>query len=302
MSDFPQFYKKSKLDEMYARLALPDDTIKLLHDYFIAFGEFYYIISLRDAFSIIKKQNGDLISKEAFIAFSEIVRHEDGHFYYILGVDELYENAPVSEIMDREIVQISLVDIDFELYYGVSDIQRGKPLYIPSKEELLKYADDMYFEHNPQIEALIDFFQNTIGMDFEEADDMAGECVLCITCAVIPKDNPVDDVLSDFDRMKIKLTKLQEAEFFKLVCDLANNTRLPCNRGFTPNELADRVGIGERKTVSGISAADSGKSYDPSEIGLVEIVHKSVITGGKVGRNDPCPCGSGKKYKKCCGR
>jgi preprotein translocase subunit SecA len=24
--------------------------------------------------------------------------------------------------------------------------------------------------------------------------------------------------------------------------------------------------------------------------------------GAKVGRNDPCPCGSGKKYKKCCGR
>jgi preprotein translocase subunit SecA len=23
---------------------------------------------------------------------------------------------------------------------------------------------------------------------------------------------------------------------------------------------------------------------------------------GKVGRNDPCPCGSGKKYKYCCGR
>jgi len=23
--------------------------------------------------------------------------------------------------------------------------------------------------------------------------------------------------------------------------------------------------------------------------------------GGKVGRNRPCPCGSGKKYKRCCG-
>ena len=23
---------------------------------------------------------------------------------------------------------------------------------------------------------------------------------------------------------------------------------------------------------------------------------------GEVGRNDPCPCGSGKKYKKCCGQ
>ncbi len=28
----------------------------------------------------------------------------------------------------------------------------------------------------------------------------------------------------------------------------------------------------------------------------------AVIAGKKVGRNDPCPCGSGKKYKYCCGR
>ena len=30
--------------------------------------------------------------------------------------------------------------------------------------------------------------------------------------------------------------------------------------------------------------------------------HEQVIRqGDKIGRNDPCPCGSGKKYKKCCG-
>jgi preprotein translocase subunit SecA len=29
---------------------------------------------------------------------------------------------------------------------------------------------------------------------------------------------------------------------------------------------------------------------------------KPVRTGPKVGRNDPCPCGSGKKFKHCCGR
>jgi preprotein translocase subunit SecA len=28
---------------------------------------------------------------------------------------------------------------------------------------------------------------------------------------------------------------------------------------------------------------------------------KPVHTGEQIGRNDPCPCGSGKKYKKCCG-
>lgn len=32
------------------------------------------------------------------------------------------------------------------------------------------------------------------------------------------------------------------------------------------------------------------------------VPQKQVVREGeKVGRNDPCPCGSGKKYKKCCG-
>ena len=31
-------------------------------------------------------------------------------------------------------------------------------------------------------------------------------------------------------------------------------------------------------------------------------VNKTIRKGKKIGRNDPCPCGSGKKYKKCCGR
>jgi preprotein translocase subunit SecA len=33
-----------------------------------------------------------------------------------------------------------------------------------------------------------------------------------------------------------------------------------------------------------------------------EPAKKTVVVGNKVGRNDPCPCGSGKKYKLCCGR
>jgi SEC-C motif-containing protein len=34
-----------------------------------------------------------------------------------------------------------------------------------------------------------------------------------------------------------------------------------------------------------------------------EIVPKTVVrTSPKIGRNDPCPCGSGKKYKHCCGK
>jgi SEC-C motif len=38
--------------------------------------------------------------------------------------------------------------------------------------------------------------------------------------------------------------------------------------------------------------------YGPSGEALID---EPVVATFKVGRNDPCPCGSGKKYKKCCG-
>ena len=48
----------------------------------------------------------------------------------------------------------------------------------------------------------------------------------------------------------------------------------------------------------------------PNESGEAEItldertlrVQEKVAAGGRVGRNDPCPCGSGKKYKQCHGK
>jgi len=44
---------------------------------------------------------------------------------------------------------------------------------------------------------------------------------------------------------------------------------------------------------------DEGKDYyEPSE----PTKQEPVKVGPKVGRNDPCPCGSGKKYKHCHGK
>jgi len=39
----------------------------------------------------------------------------------------------------------------------------------------------------------------------------------------------------------------------------------------------------------------------PPQFGNTEQKARPVHVGEKIGRNDPCPCGSGKKYKKCCG-
>jgi preprotein translocase subunit SecA len=34
----------------------------------------------------------------------------------------------------------------------------------------------------------------------------------------------------------------------------------------------------------------------------VPVMAAPSAPASEIGRNDPCPCGSGKKYKKCCGR
>ena len=46
------------------------------------------------------------------------------------------------------------------------------------------------------------------------------------------------------------------------------------------------------------------KIYDKEkrdELYKKEKTSHTVVKAPKIGRNDPCPCGSGKKYKKCCG-
>jgi len=43
------------------------------------------------------------------------------------------------------------------------------------------------------------------------------------------------------------------------------------------------------------------KALTPSYLEAVSGKVKPIVrAGSKIGRNDPCPCGSGKKYKKCC--
>ena len=56
--------------------------------------------------------------------------------------------------------------------------------------------------------------------------------------------------------------------------------------------------------IEGGTVKELAEKYDMSielMIGFLDGIEDSLIVPNKVGRNDPCPCGSGKKYKKCCG-
>ncbi|HVC00335.1 MAG TPA: preprotein translocase subunit SecA, partial [Candidatus Dormibacteraeota bacterium] len=60
-----------------------------------------------------------------------------------------------------------------------------------------------------------------------------------------------------------------------------------------PEEQAERI---EQKQRHSQSQLQYSAGAAPEE------APRPVRTGVKIGRNDPCPCGSGKKYKKCCGK
>jgi len=75
--------------------------------------------------------------------------------------------------------------------------------------------------------------------------------------------------------------------FFQEMNEFHKNTRLWVLKGHTPNEMMEE----ELKHLRPLPE----KEYKSSSHGEL-----TVIKGEKVGRNDPCPCGSGKKYKKCC--
>ena len=53
----------------------------------------------------------------------------------------------------------------------------------------------------------------------------------------------------------------------------------------------------ERENQQRMAAAKANHGDD-----FQENVKQPVKNGEKIGRNDPCPCGSGKKYKNCCGK
>jgi hypothetical protein len=82
------------------------------------------------------------------------------------------------------------------------------------------------------------------------------------------------------DKYNLRFTSEKQLQkFINLLMLAKNNTRIWVNNGHTPSELHE--------------------IFSNEEENLFEF---PKLKKQKIGRNDPCPCGSGKKYKKCCGK
>lgn len=233
MIKFPKMYTENSIKAMIEKLDLDAETIMLLYDYFDAFSHLYEILPLKEAYKIIVKQNEELnLTEEDFIAISEIARHEE-HFYFILGNEELGKNRKKSKPMERTIVHESLLLIDEMFYKRMVAAQKGKPLFVPEKKKLLKFADDSYIEENEYTNELNRFLIQKMKLTRQDAWDTVGDCILEIN----DSDDPLEDVLGYLDYRNLLPEEKNLDELIGIISRFSNNTRTAYNRGFTPIEL-----------------------------------------------------------------
>ncbi len=70
----------------------------------------------------------------------------------------------------------------------------------------------------------------------------------------------------------------------------------------TKERLNEVASIFEKKDWKYTIELEPDKPEDITDLEILLNPLKTMIAEKKVGRNDPCPCGSGHKYKKCCGK
>jgi preprotein translocase subunit SecA len=99
--------------------------------------------------------------------------------------------------------------------------------------------------------------------------------------------------------------RMQGADMFDAMVDEIRQRTVRMILSVVPRErAAERVEV-SKVTSAGFEGQNSSAQNNarakatsrPNEHARRE----PIVRGQKVGRNDPCPCGSGKKYKKCCG-
>jgi SWIM/SEC-C metal-binding protein len=69
----------------------------------------------------------------------------------------------------------------------------------------------------------------------------------------------------------------------------------------TEKKMAEVVKIFENNGWKYKIELDGSQPEDVADLDILLNWPKPTEAEKKVGRNEPCPCGSGKKYKKCCG-
>jgi len=145
---------------------------------------------------------------------------------------------------------------------GLAAIQIG----IPKRVGVIKQKDEYLYLINPEY--------------VEKLEEIVFVNERCLSLPGIPKDT------KRYKQVQIKNQCIKDNAFEEeqLVFYYSPDPTEPGNQGLVT-----------------IAVQHEMDHFDGTLITDYDIKGKTIIAEKKIGRNDKCPCGSGKKYKKCCG-
>lgn len=204
--------------------------------------------------------------------------------------------------------------------------QGNKDYYIPTENEIKDITTNGFITKDSCVEELMEYFNHHLEITEEEA-----KAVTRTTWQEINAGSEMNDIFDIINERGICFNSQNDLnEFIPILNKFWNNTRMLLNRGFKPSELINEekkhlrpLSPGNMPTIiPGSSAAakllmESKEhiekmgfpiDFDANAKQVPVFSMSSGIDGSiemktkKIYPNDPCPCGSGQKYKKCCGR
>lgn len=268
-----------------SRMAIRD----LLHVYARGTVNLYGVISRKDLVTIFNSQSPEQTTvDEIYTLLLPLVLEEDWYCFY-----------------KEYIVHFSFAE-DFDRVERLLKAQEGKPRFVPESDRIYEFAFENDLESDHWLDArrfMVDLWgssQNTTEA-FKELKDYF----------------TYGDGIREFGTILEKHNLIFTGEeqintFLNLFVTAKNKTRIWENKGYSPMEIHNLM----------MGRAENAE--DPDDMGFMDFtdfmdsarakqanprphpLETNSIFGGNnwqpIGRNEPCPCGSGKKYKNCCSR
>ena len=220
---------------------------------------------------------------------------------------------------EPELAAQRLIDLP-EIYKIFLGARRDCP-YAPAPAEYhYKYGDPCF--DIPEIDSIRDCFRTELGVNNTEIEDFVAACVYALRHSVWQGRSWFILFVEVTTRAGFRYKSSEQLKGLikpgqKLYQALPN----PAIGGQRPMDVANPPvlldDIPENiedlpcmyESMEEALAIASNIGTDLGYIRLIDLMREHAYSdepyrrkGAKIGRNDPCPCGSGKKYKKCCGK
>ena len=290
--DIPDSLTQEEIKKLYAQIPLSREEINLIHLYMDAAANLYGLLSLDELYGLYNSQNKK-VDAETFLMAVGVIDQEEGNDFAVINWSYNPRATAEESMKSYEIISDYLFVEDPEKdIRELRRAQKGKPLKILPKAEFLRFADSTYFPETLQRSAMIRYLCRLASSLPSSAEDYC-DCIQ----SVIVIDAPLQEVLNILKEDGLTSHKNWDLEeFAALYQNLNNHTHKHANKGNTPDELFAQSARGLRLQER-LTPPENQLSFseEPPQKPKLTIV-------GTPSRNGPCPCGSGRKYKNCCGK